>query len=198
MYNQFHDCHLGPRPAKLHENFIYLNWPKSRPRRVAMAESSNPTTSAKVRPVKRFLKKGALTFGACLALADEVGSVASARVNRHRAYWLTPRNRIQFNYRHRVSPDGLECGPLRSLALSEGSRLKADHYVFACGLWLSKLFPETLGNVIRPTKQDIFILRSARRRLLLHRRAPPRVGRSRRTLLLWHSGQRPARFQVGR
>ena len=50
-----------------------------------MAESSNPTTPAKVRPVKRFLKKGALTFGACLALADEVGSVAPARVNRHRA-----------------------------------------------------------------------------------------------------------------
>ena len=38
-----------------------------------MAESSNPTTTeAKVRPVNRFLKKGALTFGACLALADEV------------------------------------------------------------------------------------------------------------------------------
>jgi type IV secretory pathway VirB2 component (pilin) len=38
-----------------------------------MFESSNPTTAVpKVRPVKRFLKKGALTFGACLALADEV------------------------------------------------------------------------------------------------------------------------------
>lgn len=38
-----------------------------------MAESSNPTTTeAKVQPVNRFLKKGALTFGACLALADEV------------------------------------------------------------------------------------------------------------------------------
>ena len=38
-----------------------------------MAESSNPTTTeAKVKPVNRFLKRGALTFGACLALADEV------------------------------------------------------------------------------------------------------------------------------
>ena len=38
-----------------------------------MVESSNPTTGApRVRPVNRFLKKGALTFGACLALADEV------------------------------------------------------------------------------------------------------------------------------
>ncbi len=45
---------------------------------------------------------------------------------------------------------------LRSIALSNGSRLKADYYVFACGPWLGKLFPETLGSVIRPTKQDIF------------------------------------------
>jgi glycine/D-amino acid oxidase-like deaminating enzyme len=55
-----------------------------------------------------------------------------------------------------VAADGLESGPLRSLTLSDGSRLKADYYVFACGPWLSKLFPETLGGVIRSTKQDIF------------------------------------------
>jgi len=55
-----------------------------------------------------------------------------------------------------VSADGLESGPLRSITLSDGSRLKADYYVFACGPWLGKLFPQTLGNVIRPTKQDVF------------------------------------------
>jgi glycine/D-amino acid oxidase-like deaminating enzyme len=49
-----------------------------------------------------------------------------------------------------------ESSPLRSLNLSDGSRFKADHYVFACGPWLGKLFPETLGKIIRPTKQDIF------------------------------------------
>jgi sarcosine oxidase len=55
-----------------------------------------------------------------------------------------------------VSGGGLEDTPLRSLTLSDGSRLKADHFVFACGPWLGKLFPETLGKIIRPTKQDIF------------------------------------------
>jgi glycine/D-amino acid oxidase-like deaminating enzyme len=55
-----------------------------------------------------------------------------------------------------VLPDGLESSPLRSLMLSDGSRLRADYYVFACGPWLGKLFPETLGAVIRPTQQDIF------------------------------------------
>jgi glycine/D-amino acid oxidase-like deaminating enzyme len=42
------------------------------------------------------------------------------------------------------------------LALSDDSCLRADSYVFACGPWMGKLFPETLGSVIRPTKQDIF------------------------------------------
>lgn len=36
------------------------------------------------------------------------------------------------------------------------SRLKADFYVFACGPWLGKLFPRTIGEIIRPTKQDVF------------------------------------------
>ncbi|HXC43153.1 MAG TPA: FAD-dependent oxidoreductase [Candidatus Dormibacteraeota bacterium] len=55
-----------------------------------------------------------------------------------------------------VLPDGLEDQPIRGLTLSDGSRLKADHYVFACGPWLGKLFPRTVGEIIRPTKQDIF------------------------------------------
>ena len=55
-----------------------------------------------------------------------------------------------------VSPDGLETSPLRSLQLSDKSKFKADIYIFACGPWLSKLFPQTIGNLIRPTKQDVF------------------------------------------
>ncbi len=55
-----------------------------------------------------------------------------------------------------VLADGLENTPLRELKLSDGSRLKADVYVFACGPWLAKLFPETLGKVIHATKQDVF------------------------------------------
>jgi glycine/D-amino acid oxidase-like deaminating enzyme len=55
-----------------------------------------------------------------------------------------------------VSPDGLENAPLRSLQLSDGTRLKADYYVFACGPWLDKMFPETVGGLIQSTKQDVF------------------------------------------
>ena len=60
-------------------------------------------------------------------------------------------------YRHlAVLADGLENGPLRSLALSDGSSIKADCYVFACGPWLGKLFPQGVGNLVQATKQDIF------------------------------------------
>jgi glycine/D-amino acid oxidase-like deaminating enzyme len=34
--------------------------------------------------------------------------------------------------------------------------LTAAQYVFACGPWLGKLFPETVGDLIKPTKQDVF------------------------------------------
>jgi sarcosine oxidase len=54
-----------------------------------------------------------------------------------------------------VAPDGLEVAPLRTLPLSDGSRLKADVYVFACGPWLGRLFPKTIGDLIIPTKQDV-------------------------------------------
>jgi glycine/D-amino acid oxidase-like deaminating enzyme len=55
-----------------------------------------------------------------------------------------------------VRADEIDWTPLRSLSLSDGTRVKADHYVFACGAWLGKLFPQTVGNLVRPTKQDVF------------------------------------------
>jgi len=61
------------------------------------------------------------------------------------------------NYRQvAVAAEGLEDAPLRTINLSDGSRLKADFYVFACGPWLGQLFPRTIGDLIRPTKQDVF------------------------------------------
>lgn len=44
---------------------------------------------------------------------------------------------------------------LAAIETTSGRRLAADHFVFACGSWLPKLFP-VLTNVIRPTRQDLF------------------------------------------
>jgi sarcosine oxidase len=51
--------------------------------------------------------------------------------------------------------EGLENGAKAGLALSDRSRLKADAYVFACGPWLGRLFPRTVGQFVQPTKQDV-------------------------------------------
>ena len=58
-------------------------------------------------------------------------------------------------------PDGLPIQQSRisnqeSLRLSDGSQLTADVFVFACGPWLGKLFPKTIGDLVRATKQDVF------------------------------------------
>jgi sarcosine oxidase len=57
-----------------------------------------------------------------------------------------------------VLGDGLESKQLERISLSDGSQLKADRYVFACGPWLGKLFPQTVGDLVQATKQDVFFL----------------------------------------
>lgn len=47
-------------------------------------------------------------------------------------------------------------GALRGLSLSDGGTLTADRYVFACGPWLGKLFPDVVGDRITPTRQEVF------------------------------------------
>ena len=41
-------------------------------------------------------------------------------------------------------------------SIAEGSSLRADQYVFACGPWLGQLFPDALGKLITATRQDVF------------------------------------------
>jgi glycine/D-amino acid oxidase-like deaminating enzyme len=55
-----------------------------------------------------------------------------------------------------VSPAGIEGGKLGGVTLSDGTKLVADAYVFACGPWLGKLFSKAIGNLIRSTRQEVF------------------------------------------
>ena len=43
-----------------------------------------------------------------------------------------------------------------ALYLSDGTRLSAGSFVFACGPWLPKLFPDLLAPLLRPTRQEVF------------------------------------------
>ena len=55
-----------------------------------------------------------------------------------------------------ASPAPIRNGRLGGIALSDGTTLAADVYVFACGPWLGKLFPDVIGNLIQPTRQEVF------------------------------------------
>jgi monomeric sarcosine oxidase len=46
-----------------------------------------------------------------------------------------------------------EMGPL---VFPDGSTLRADQYVYACGPWLGKLFPDVIGKLVQPTRQEVF------------------------------------------
>jgi sarcosine oxidase len=46
-------------------------------------------------------------------------------------------------------------GDLQKLDLSNNTLIRADQYVFACGPWMARIFPDVMGNVIRPSRQDV-------------------------------------------
>jgi sarcosine oxidase len=56
----------------------------------------------------------------------------------------------------RVKPGPIVSGKMTELRLEDGSRIEADAYVFACGPWLGKLFPEVIGDRVRPTRQEVY------------------------------------------
>jgi sarcosine oxidase len=47
-------------------------------------------------------------------------------------------------------------GWLSSVQTTDGERISAGIFVFACGPWLPKLFTEVLGNRIHVTRQEVF------------------------------------------
>ncbi|HEX2764735.1 MAG TPA: FAD-dependent oxidoreductase [Allosphingosinicella sp.] len=58
-----------------------------------------------------------------------------------------------------VSPPANGEGPLKRITLRGGEKLSAGRFVFACGPWLPRLFPELLGGRIFPTRQEVFFFR---------------------------------------
>jgi glycine/D-amino acid oxidase-like deaminating enzyme len=51
-----------------------------------------------------------------------------------------------------VTPDGRR----PDVQLSDGTSLRADAYVFACGPWLGRLFPDVISSRVAPTRQEVF------------------------------------------
>jgi monomeric sarcosine oxidase len=54
-----------------------------------------------------------------------------------------------------VAPPSVR-GRLAAVKTDDGSEIRAGAFVFACGPWLPRLFPEVLGARIFPTRQEVF------------------------------------------
>jgi len=60
-----------------------------------------------------------------------------------------------------VEAPRFQSGRLDSVKISDGGSLSADVFVFACGPWLPRLFPDLLGHLIAPTRQEVFYFGAA-------------------------------------
>jgi monomeric sarcosine oxidase len=56
---------------------------------------------------------------------------------------------------HAVKTENVQTA-VNSLRLDNGELVFADKFVFACGPWLPKLFPDLLAEIIHVTKQEVF------------------------------------------
>jgi sarcosine oxidase len=55
-----------------------------------------------------------------------------------------------------ITPPTSTCGKLSSIQTTSGNEIVAERFLFACGPWLPKLFPELLGELIHVTRQEVF------------------------------------------
>jgi sarcosine oxidase len=77
----------------------------------------------------------------------------SGTLMARRAVSAVVRNAVSFGLEYgiaavRVSPQG-------RVQTANGEEIRAGAYVFACGPWLPKVFPEVLGPRIFPTRQEV-------------------------------------------
>jgi monomeric sarcosine oxidase len=64
--------------------------------------------------------------------------------------------RLGVGYRSAQITKPTGSGRLEQIVTSQGEQIGAEHFVFACGAWLGKVFPEILGARIFPTRQEVF------------------------------------------
>ncbi len=61
---------------------------------------------------------------------------------------------VEYHQAAVAPPEG--SGRLDEVATASGRNVRAGAFVFACGPWLPKVFPELLGERIFPTRQEVF------------------------------------------
>jgi sarcosine oxidase len=92
--------------------------------------------------------------GVTTGLVEPESGVLMARRAVHGAVESAIRAGVQLRIAAVRTPRG--SGRLESIETTAGESIAAEHFVFACGPWLGKVFPELLGPRIFPTRQEVF------------------------------------------
>jgi sarcosine oxidase len=61
---------------------------------------------------------------------------------------------VEYRVAHIAEPHS--AGAIGAVKASSGQRIEAGAFVFACGAWLGKIFPDVLGARIFPSRQEVF------------------------------------------
>ncbi len=61
---------------------------------------------------------------------------------------------VEYRVAQIAEPQGK--GGIAAVKTQAGERIEAEQFVFACGAWLGKLFPDILGVRIFPSRQEVF------------------------------------------
>ncbi len=64
--------------------------------------------------------------------------------------------RLGAEYRCAQAINPREAGRVEHISTRNGERIAARQFVFACGPWLGKVFPDVLGSRIFPSRQEVF------------------------------------------
>jgi len=64
--------------------------------------------------------------------------------------------RLGAEYRCAQAINPREAGRVEHIGTRNGERIAARQFVFACGPWLGKVFPDVLGSRIFPSRQEVF------------------------------------------
>ena len=87
-------------------------------------------------------------------LLEPQSGVLLARRGVQTALEAAKRAGVEFRIGQVVTPSGR--GRLGNIAAASCGTFSAGQFVFACGPWLGKVFPELLGKRIFPTRQEVF------------------------------------------
>lgn len=88
------------------------------------------------------------------AILEPQSGVLIAR--RAVAATVTEAVRLGVTYVHALIEQPKAKGALRTIKSKSGDEISAGQFVFACGSWLAKLFPEIVGPRLFVTRQEVF------------------------------------------